>query len=117
MTVLAAVELAQLAECEQTIERGLSTFLEVGTALLMVRDQRLYRQHHATFDAYCVGRWNMGRAYAYRLIAAAEVAEAVSPMGDITSERQARELSGLDGDTAREVFTAATEATDGKPTA
>ncbi len=113
MTALAAVESTQLAECEQTIQRGLSTFIEVGSALLTIRDQRLYRVHYATFEAYCEQRWSLSRGRAYQLINAAEMSTTV----DITSERQARELSGLDGDTAREVFTAATEATDGKPTA
>ena len=41
---LSAVETGRLAALEQTIERGLQTFVEVGTALLEIRDSRLYRQ-------------------------------------------------------------------------
>jgi hypothetical protein len=61
-----------LRECEAVLERGLATFFEVGNALLRIRDDELYRATHATFKEYCQDRWNLGRAYAWRLIAAAE---------------------------------------------
>jgi hypothetical protein len=69
----------------------------VGVALLEIRDRRLYRhQGHVTFEAYCQERWQMGRQYAYRLIDAAKVAQALSPIGDNpATESQARELAPL----------------------
>lgn len=39
---LTVPERDELARCEEIIERGLATFVEVGTALLRVRDGRLY---------------------------------------------------------------------------
>lgn len=34
---------------EEVIDRGLATFIEVGQALLAIRDRRLYRMAYATF--------------------------------------------------------------------
>lgn len=97
---LSEIETAALAEYEAIIERGLQSFVEVGTALLAVRDRRLYRAEYATFEDYCQSGWGLQRAHAYRLMEAAEVVERVSPMGDIvpTSERQARPLTRLPAD-------------------
>lgn len=57
------------------IERGLTTFVEVGEALLEIRESRLYRETHATFEAYCQSRWAWSGDHAKRLMNAAEVAE------------------------------------------
>jgi hypothetical protein len=79
--------------------RGLGTFVEVGQALLEIRDSRLYRESHGTFEVYFRERWAMGRNYANKIIAAAEV---VAVLGtDVPSrEAQARELAPLLGDEA-----------------
>lgn len=90
-----------LADCERVIERGLETFLEVGEALLEIRDRRLYRETHETFEAYSRERWGLTRKRAYDLAAAAEVAAELSPTGDTpvpSSERVARELAPLRGE-------------------
>jgi hypothetical protein len=86
-----------LAELEAVIERGLKSFVEVGTALWKIRDQHRYReQGHATFEEYCDKRWKMSRFYAHRVIDASEVAANLLPMGNIPqTERQARELLRL----------------------
>lgn len=87
---------SRLAECEYIIERGLNTFVEVGAALLEIRDNRLYKDGYSTFEDYCRERWGMVRRQADRLIQAAEVTENLRPMGLIpTSERQTRPLVGL----------------------
>ncbi len=44
---------------EEVISRGLTTFFEVGAALLTIRDQRLYRQQYETFSEYCDKRWDI----------------------------------------------------------
>ena len=99
-------ELTRLAECEAVIERGLKTFVDVGNALLEIRDSRLYRAEFGTFEDYCKERWGMKRAHAYRMIEAAQVVETLSPMGDIlpTSERQARPLTVLEPEQQREAW-------------
>src|SRR5690606_33165582 len=61
-----------------------------------IRDRRLYRVSHDTFETYCREKWNMERAQAYRLMDSAGVVKNLSPMGDKpTSERQARPLTRL----------------------
>lgn len=107
-----------LAQCELTIERGLASFLEVGQALADVRDNRLYRAF-PTFEAYCAGRWGISRPRAYELMTAAAV---VSGMPDIevplpANARQAVELAKVPEADRAEVWTAAVENTNGKPTA
>lgn len=63
---------SEFVQCEGIIGRGLSTFFEVGSALLTIREKRLYRGAHQTFEMYCRERWGIGRSYAWRLIGAAE---------------------------------------------
>jgi hypothetical protein len=69
-----------LSECEMVIERGQQTFVEVGLALLEIRDRRLYREGWPTFEDYCQERWGWTRDSAYKHIAAAEVAANVEPI-------------------------------------
>jgi len=88
-----------LTECEVVIARGLDTFVEVGLALLEIRDRRLYReQGYERFEDYCRERWRFSRVHAHRMIEAAEVA-AMLPIGNTpTNESQARELVPIKDD-------------------
>lgn len=99
-------EVTRLAVLEDTIERGLGTFVEVGNALLEIRDSRLYREAHSTFEDYCRERWGMQRAHAYRMIDAAVVVGNLSPIGDIhpASESVVRPLASLPADVQRTVY-------------
>jgi hypothetical protein len=62
----------QLDRCECILHTGLSTFFEVGSALLTIRNKHLYRLTHLNFETYCRERWSIGRTYAWRFIGAAE---------------------------------------------
>jgi hypothetical protein len=116
---LSLAEQADLTTHESQIERGLQTFYEVGAALLAIRDQRLYRAAHATFEAYCRERWGMTRMRASQLIQAAEI------MGDVNNclqapanEAQARPLAAVAPEDRAEVWREAVEtAPNGKVTA
>jgi hypothetical protein len=103
--------------CEEIIEHGLVTFLEVGRALLMIRDKRLYRETHATFEDYLHERWSLTRNRAYRLIEAAEVVEMLPTGNTPANEAQARELASLRHNQVKltEVWQCAS--TSGRPTA
>lgn len=94
---LSSIEAGELEEYEAIIERGLRTFREVGDALLHIRDRRLYRAHHSTFEAYCRKRWGMSRPRAYQMIEAAGVVGQLSTNVDIlpANEAQARPLTRL----------------------
>jgi hypothetical protein len=117
-TILDAAEVELLDSYESRIEKGLSSFIEVGEALTAIRDARLYRAAHGTFEDYCRVKWGMRKSQAYRLIEAAEI---LSPIGDaakaITTESQARELSAVPVPERAAVVEKAILATGGKITA
>jgi hypothetical protein len=104
-----------LAHCERIIARGWESFIEVGEALRTVRDRRLFREDHSSFEAYCLDRWQYRRSYAYYLVGAAEVIAHLS--GNDKSplprcEAQVRPLIGLPPDKIREVWTEVVKDTD-----
>jgi len=119
MNSLTVFEQNELTEYESVIERGLKTFVEVGTALLAIREAKLYRLNYGTFEEYCQERWGMVRRQADRLISAAEVSENLRPIGLIpTSESQARPLTQLAREEQPFVWQRAVEsAPDGRVTA
>jgi hypothetical protein len=90
-------EAQRLDHYEHIIAQGVQTFLEVGHALMAIRDQRLYRQAYATFEDYLRERWDLSRPRAYQLIDAAQVIDTVSTAVDIlpANEAQARPLASL----------------------
>lgn len=69
---LSVNERERLHDYEEVIDKGLETFFDVGTALLAIRDARLYRGHYTSFESYCRERWGFGRLYAWRVIGAAQ---------------------------------------------
>jgi hypothetical protein len=72
-----------------------------------LRDRKLYRNTHASFEAYCRDRFGFQRRHSHQLIDAAQVVdnliqfleidENCAPMAHIlpTKERQVRPLSSL----------------------
>jgi DNA modification methylase len=96
---------AQLRQLEDVIETARRWQLEEARALLTIRDRRLYRLTHHTFEAYGMERWGFEHAHLYRLCAWAEVADAVSPIGDIPlRESHARPLFGLSPEQQRDAW-------------
>lgn len=118
MEFLSITETTKLKECEQVIERGLNTFVDVGNALLEIRDNKLYRIEYKTFEEYCKERWNISRPRAYQLIEAAGVINNLSTMVDknlFISERQIRPLSKLEPEEQIEVWQQVIERSEEKP--
>jgi hypothetical protein len=117
--LLSVVETRALAEREAVIERGLATFVDVGTALAEIRDDRLYRAEHGTFEDYCRERWGFSDSRARQMIAAAQTVTNVTVAGlpAPANEGQARELARVPADRRAEVWRETVERTDGKPTA
>lgn len=119
MTELTVSERSQLATCEAVIAQGFKTFIEVGNALAEIRDAKLYRLTYGTFEEYCQEKWGMGQRHANRLIAAADVADDLGPIGPTlpTSESVLRPLTSLEPEARREVWQQATaSAPNGKVT-
>ena len=77
--VLSVPERDRLTELEQVVERGLDAFLDVARALLEIRNGRLYRETHTTFESYVNERFGLARRSAYGYIEAATVSEHVPP--------------------------------------
>lgn len=92
---LTAFDASDLDSLEGRIRRGIDTFVEVGEALAEIRDRKLYRAAHATFDDYLEERWQTSRARACRLIQSAETIKLLPTGNKPTSERQVRALSKL----------------------
>lgn len=106
------------AECERIIEANLRSFVDVGAALIRIRDGKLYRATYPTFEAYCAARWGFTRTWAYDLISSASTVKALSGIPDIpipATQSQADELRGLPAEVAAEVMTEAADS--GKLTA
>lgn len=115
---LSKSERADLSKCEKVIGRGWHTFLEVGRALNQVREGKLYRESHPTFEAYCRERWQYGKAHAYRLIGSVEVVEDLSPIGDgkqPINESQVRPLIALSKDERVKAWKTALDSAGTKP--
>lgn len=141
---LSREERERLKELEETVERGLQTFVEVGNALLEIREKELWRHYDVSnFTAYLKKRWQWSRQHGYRLINAAEtvqrieqdVTRGLQPEDGVshgsqidtengvlpspTSERQVRALRQLpEHEQAlawREAFEEAIDLAEGKP--
>lgn len=98
-TGLTMSERRDLVAAEEVIAEGVRTFVEVGNALKLIRDRRLYRDSNVTFAAYCTDRWGFSDSRARQLIAASNVAKTVDAETvtrvAVGNERQARELNRL----------------------
>ncbi|WP_019585261.1 hypothetical protein [Deinococcus apachensis] len=92
--LLAPEERTDLAQLEGRIRAGWQRFVEVGEALLTIRDRRLYRESHRTFGDYCEVVWGWSRQRAQQLIDAAATTHTLASTVGVQpeNERQAREL-------------------------
>ena len=114
---LTLTERNDLQYLEQIVDKGLSSFIEVGEALWKIREEKLYRAEFKTFENYCKVRWGISKAYANRLITANEIQQEMAPIGaKITTESQSRELAKVPTEKREEVLKLA-EDENGKITA
>lgn len=118
MESLTTKQSRQLAQLENVIEAGVRTFVDVGNALMEIREARLYRQTHTTFEDYCKERWGFSMRHANRLISSACITERVGPTGPKPqTESQARPLTKLPPEQQSEAWSEACERSGGQPTA
>ena len=102
---------------ERKVERA---FYEAGTALRELRDRRLYRSTHVTFEEYCRERFDFTRRRPYQLIEAAQIYDNLidkcEPMVPVlpTKEGQVRPLSELNTDEQPIAWEAAVKQAGGK---
>ena len=102
---------------ERKVERA---FYEAGKALRQLRNRRLYRSTHVTFEEYCRDRFDFTRRRPYQLIEAAQIydnlinkCEPITPVLP-TKEGQVRPLSELKIDQQPIAWEAAVKEAGGK---
>ena len=114
-------ESKRLIALEHVITKGLSNFIEVGEALLEIRDSRLYRIEHGTFEEYCKGKWGITKQSAYQLISGAAVSKNIKSHNcdfQPTKQSQTRPLTKLPADKQSEAWAKSVESAGGQqPTA
>src|SRR4030042_6085647 len=97
MNDLSTTERVRLEQYEKIIERGKQTFIEVGSALMSIRESRLYRATHATFEDYCRERWGWSQRNVNYQIKAAEIAAHLgTAVPKPEAEKHVRPLAGLE---------------------
>jgi hypothetical protein len=122
---VSAVEVPELSDQEQSdrlhLERKVErAFFEAGKALAELRDRRLYRSTHKTFEEYCKDRFGYSRRQPYLLMEAAVIFDNLLEKCDRndhilpTNEWQIRPLSKLDPDIQPEAWEQAVESAKGK---
>jgi hypothetical protein len=112
---LSLSERQELARHEDVIDKAVRSGFEASISLEEIRDKRLYRQTHKTFEQYLNDRWSLSKAYANRMIAAASVERDLTPMGvKISSERQARALVPVKSEDRPKVWQLAAERAGGR---
>lgn len=120
---LSVIDHTRRDNLESVIERGIHSFIEVGAALAEIREGRLYRESHSTFEEYCRERWGMDKRNANRYIEAANISETLGSIDPTLptpdNVGQARELVPVkdNPESLRDVVLAAAEKSkvDGQP--
>ena len=74
---LTSVELHDLGVCERAVDNLATARWLAGKALQSIRDRKLYRHTHATFEEYVQDRWEMSERAAYQAIEEWPLAELV----------------------------------------
>lgn len=107
ITTTDAERKTRLKHLEGVVRHGIQTFIEVGAALLEIRDGRLSEPAHKDFEAYCQAEFGWTQRNADRNIRSAKTAAKLRPIGlGIENEAQAREMDRIvdDPDAAMRVW-------------
>ncbi len=88
-------EQGRLIELESVISKSVRAFLDVGEALVEIRDHKLWRSRFESFEEYCESRWSFKRSRASQIINAFEVAKSIQPtsQGGVTTVTGSREVA------------------------
>lgn len=63
---------AKREDYTRRVKEGLETFVDVAIALIGLREEKLYRETHSTFEDYCDEVFGLGRRRAYQLMEAGQ---------------------------------------------
>ena len=119
--ILSAAERRERDALENTVQQA---FFVAGQALKLLRDKRLYRETHRTFQSYVRARFNFTRAAAYYLISATDVVNNLKCQQIVdtnkgtmvlpTKESQVRPLTKLTPERQREVWLKCVKLNEGR---
>lgn len=109
---LTPAERDTLAQCRSALATEQRAWVEAGRALRTIRDGKLYRDAHATFDDFLASGAKLERSRAYRMINGSTVLENVAPGRHFerVPEKHVRPLTKLDSDQQRKAWAMACEA-------
>ena len=126
-------ERRQFERDKETIRKHVAGFLEASIAIARIRDRRLYRETHDSFEEFVADEYGLTPGRIHQLIRASQVAidlqKALETTGvplvhgtdgeipKISNERQARALAIAPPDERAAVWTKAVEVAGGEPTA
>jgi len=115
-------ERKKFEELETEIKNGLINIANnqfaIGSALIEIRDSRLYRQSFPTFEDYCRKRLGMSKTHANRHIGFIKVARTLTDTIQPQKESQIRALNKLPEDRRSDAWSTAVSASKGAvPTA
>ncbi len=108
-------ESTEFKRLHKVVVAGLAKIEELGSALMTIKEKRLYRARYATFQEYCDAVLSITRQHAYRLIQAEAFKTRVNTLLKekklplIENERHVRELKGLSDDKVIEVIAEVTQ--------
>lgn len=102
-------ELSKFSKLEASVKTNIQAFYAVGSYLLVIRDERLYRAEFKSFEEYCSERWGFERIRAHQMIDGAKVMSGLTAaIGDRISlpvnERQTRALHAVPEEKRAEVW-------------
>lgn len=102
-------EKARLAEYERTIRSSMETFVKVGEAIAEIRNRKLYRETHGTFEDYCRDTFGFTSGRARQLTTAANVAKEIKSVTGVTlpNEKTARTVAQIPSKDRADVVEAA----------
>ena len=115
MSNITTSETQRLKQLEKIISAGKKTFVEVGLALEEIRDKKLYRHEHGTFEKYCQRVWGWSANYGCKQITAANVAKELGTV--VPNEAVAREVAKIPLPQRRKIVSEASTSNSGKLTA
>ena len=98
----------ELERCEVVIKQGLKTFVEVGQALMLIREKKLYRVEYGTFKDYCEEKWGFKERRVYELMNSSKVIDNLENCAIAQvlpqNESQARPLTKLEPELQAEAW-------------
>lgn len=95
-------------QLEKIIEKGMTHFIEVGTALYIIKNEKLYRDTFRTFEEYYKERWGFGHSYVNYLMKSHVVIENLKTSTTVEvlpkTESQTRPMIGLKPEQQKKVW-------------